>query len=808
MKITLKILFIICLLQNCYSLLGQSTISGSVKDNSNKALPFVNVLLLKEKDSTLVKGAVSKENGAFTIENVTPGSYLICGTMVGYAKTYSKRVIPNQEKERIEIPAIVLQPETTQLKEVQVTGKKPLLEQKIDRTIVNVSSSIISSGSTALEILEKAPGVTVDRQNDQIQLRGKDGVIVQMDGKQTYLAMADIVALLRSMSSDNIDVIEIITNPSAKYDAAGNSGIINIRTKKNNNVGTNGSVSLSAGSGMYDRERGGVQLNHRTQRFNMFGSLNANRGGNFFKLDIKQTRDEEEKDFFMRTKTFLPMRDLGKNAKLGTDIFLSKNTTVGVMWTGTWNKHTEDGSANSAMKTLEDNNVFLEAHTDKTIVNKASNHLGNVNVTHKFSKNNAEISADFDVGFFRRNFENDLHTQINENDADRIEDLKNEMPTIIDIVTGKADYSQSIFKTWRLESGIKSSYVDTDNDMKLSRGAPGEVIFDPASSNHFKYTERVNAGYFILSGDINSKTKVLAGLRAEHTQSVGNSINLNNVVKRKYLNLFPSAFISRKITEKHSLNLSYSYRIDRPNYQSLNPARSYVDPYAFSQGNAYLRPQYTHSLELKHAFKEKYFTSIGASFINDYVLYVIRPVDSTHSERTPLNIGKTNSYNLTVSVPFTIMKGWSGQTTISGYYKYFNYTFKGIPQTSRQFSSNINVSNSFLFGKGWSGELTGMVFTPSVDAQVHVDWWGALNLGIQKKITNQLKGNFNVQDLLWTQRYHVHTIAPRFDGVADVSFDTRVFMFTLNYSIGNQNLKGARQRKTASEEENSRTSDR
>jgi hypothetical protein len=189
-------------------------------------------------------------------------------------------------------------------------------------------------------------------------------------------------------------------------------------------------------------------------------------------------------------------------------------------------------------------------------------------------------------------------------------------------------------------------------------------------------------------------------------------------------------------------------------------------------------------------------------------LYVIQPIDSIHSERTPLNIGKAQSYTLSVSFPFAVMRGWNGQATVSGYYKEFVYTFKGTPQTSNQFSSNINLSNAFVFGKGWSGEVTGMLFTPSVDAQIRVDWWGALNLGIQKKITQQLKANFNIQDLFWTQRYHVHTVAPKFDGLADVSFDTRVFMFTLNYSIGNQNLKGARQRKTASEEENNRTNER
>ncbi len=785
---------------------GQS-IMGKVQGGDASPMPFVNVLLLNSSDSTLVKGAISDEAGNYTIENVRPGTYLLAATMVGYKKAYASPVAITQGQSDVKAPLLTLLQDTKLLKEVTVVTTRPFVEQQIDRTVVNVANSIIASGSTALEVLEKAPGVTVDRQNDGIALRGKDGVIVMIDGRQTYLAMADVVALLRNTSSDNIDNIELITNPSAKYDAAGNSGIINIRMKKNNNIGTNGALSIAGGSGRFDRERGSLQLNHRTRKLNLFGNYSANRGGNYWTLITDQDRTEGEERTVIYQDTHLRFRDWGQNAKAGLDYSISQHTTIGLVWTGFWSSHREEGPASSYFRNETNGPVYLEAQTVKTLASVVSNQIGNLNFQHTFGKKGGQLTADIDVGRFERIFSNSLVTQTTQgNEPSAVMDgLYNRMPTNIDIRTFKTDYNRSLSGNWKMEAGLKHSSVRTDNNLTLSRGPVDNIQPDPLLSNHFQYTERVNAAYASLSGKLGSKTELMLGLRAEHTHSVGNSLTLNNVVKRDYVNLFPSVFISRPLTKNHSLSLSYSRRIDRPSYESLNPARSYADPYLYSQGNAYLQPQYTQVLEVKHGYKGKIFTSLGASYTGDLIFYVIQPVDNTTTERTPLNIGQSQVYNLTLSFPVKVWEGFTLQTTLLGFYSQFEYIYLGIPMRMQQVSGRLNGTGAFILGKGWTAELTGWLNTPRVNAMVRSPWLGSLDAGLQKTLSSRLKAKFSVQDIFHTNGFVGEIRTPGYNRTFRLSFDTRVAMLNLTYTFGNQQLKGMRQRKTGSEEEMQRT---
>lgn len=783
------------------------SISGKVQESDGKPMPFVNVLLLHNKDSTLAKGAVSNEDGAYLMENIHPGTYLVAATMVGYTRAYSQPLTVKEGQGELKMALLTLQYDTRQLKEVSVVTTRQFVEQEIDRTVVNVANSIIASGSTALEVLEKAPGVTVDRQNDGIALRGKDGVIVMIDGKQTYLAMADVVALLRSTPSDNIDKIELITNPSSKYDAAGNSGIINIRMKKNNNLGTNGSLSLAGGSGRFDRERGSLQLNHRAKKLNLFGNYSANRGGNYWSLITDQDRLEGEERTVIYQDTYLRFRDQAQNAKAGMDYSFRKNTTIGLVWTGFWSNHQERGPATSLFSREVGGPAYLQAATDKTFSVVISNQVGNLNFAHTFGAKGGQLTADVDMGHFRRHFSNSLVTRAThtEGPADTYDGLLNEMPTTIDIRTFKTDYNRSLPGKWKMETGYKYSSVRTDNDLTLSMGPVGELQPDPLLSNHFQYTERVNAAYVSVSGKLGTKTEVLAGLRAEHTHSEGNSLTLKNVVERNYLNLFPSVFISRPLSNDHSLSLSYSRRIDRPNYESLNPARGYADPFLYSQGNAYLQPQYTQALEVKHSYKGKIFTSLGASYTNDLIFFVIQPVNSTTTERTPLNIGKSQVYNLTLSFPVKILDKWTLQATLLGFYSQFQYDYQSMRFNVQQASARLNGTSSIILGKGFSAELSGWLNTPRVNALIRSPWLGTLDAGIQKTINTRLKAKLSVQDIFHTNGFIGEIRTPGFQRSFRLAFDTRVAMLNLTYTFGNQQLKGMRQRKTGSEEEMQRT---
>ena len=790
------LLLIWCLLT--YTVVCSQTIKGRIEENGSP-LSLVNILLLKDKDSALVTAAISNDKGTFELDNIKPGNYLLKISRVGYKKHYTSSFHLNGN---LDLPTITLTLNNSSLNEVTVMGKRPFVEQRIDRMIVNVANSIVASGGTALEVLEKAPGIIIDRQNDQIIFKGKEGVIVQIDGKQSYLSMQDVVALLRSMPSDNVDRIELITNPSARYDASGNAGIIDIRLKKNNNVGTNGLISLSVGSGRYGRQRGSFQLNHRTAKVNIFGNYSINRERTYMDFNILRTQPDSGQQNVIQSLSYIRFRNMSHNARVGVDFFLNRKTTLGMGWTGNWNTVRENSPAEITFKRSSESPSYLHTLSDKSIVNLSNNHVFNVNMLHVYSAK-SQISADVDFGKFNRTFDNRLNTitLVPFSPNEPVSHLLSYMPTTIDIFTVKTDYSRVLARGWKMDAGLKMSNVRADNNMKISTGNDGNLTIDSLLSNHFKYSEEVYAGYASFSGKLNENTDVLFGVRAEQTHSIGNSITLKDVVTKNYLNIFPSVFVNRMINAKNTLAFSYSYRIDRPNYQALNPARSYLDPFSYSAGNPFMTPQYSHSLELKHGYQNKLFTSLGATFIEDYMYFILQPVVAKNTQRRPENLDKAQAYNLTVSFPVTVMKGWTMQNTLMGIYNSFKFVFRSQQLHIQQMAGRFSSSNGFVFGRGWTGELSGRLNTPAVNGLSKSPWLGSLDAGVQKSFLKNWKARLNVQDIFHTNRVLGKINTRDFQNDIEIIFDSRIVMLNVTYALGNQQLKSVRQRKAASEEE-------
>lgn len=799
---------------------GQTTLSGAIRDGTGKPLPFATVALLNARDSSVIKGTASDKQGAYVFDYVRAGQYVVRASAVGYQKGHS--AVLDVTTSPTNVPTLALTEVTGKLAEVQVTAKKPFVEQQLDRMVVNVANSIVGSGSTALEVLEKSPGVTVDYQNERLQLRGKDGVIVQIDGRQSYLSQQDVVALLRTMSSDNIETIELITNPSAKYDAAGNSGIINIRLKKNQNLGTNGTVSVAGGSGRFDRERGSLQLNHRTGKLNLFGSYSLNRGGNYwdFQMNLSQpdpTVNDPNRRNLARHTTHLRFRDLGQNAKVGLDFSPTKRTTIGVVWTGLWSDHRESGPSDAVFRRTEAGPVYLHTHTEKTYDTHSQNQVGNLNLQHSFGEKQGrrgygQLTADFDWGHFSRQYANNLLTETVvalEGAIPPIAGLLVTQPTAIDIRTAKADYSRPLAGGWKLETGLKTASVQTDNDLRvrigsLSDGQQGRLRPDPDQSNRFQYTERVSAAYASASGKLYGKMNLQIGLRAEHTYSLGNSLTLNQRVERRYLKWFPSLFITRPLAKGQTLTVSYSYRIDRPSYERLNPARGFVNPFAFSIGNAYLKPQFTHAAEVRYSLKNNVFASLAHSRTTDLMFFTIHPLEGNKTYVTTENLGLMRGYTLTVGWPLTIRKGWQLQLNALGYYNRFQYDYEGTRLQIQNLAGRLNGNNAFTLGKGWTAELNGWVSSPAVNGIWQSPWLGALDAGIQKSVSSRLRLKLSGQDLLHTNRFIPTANTPVYWSRTRITLDTRLVLLNLTYSFGNQQLKSERQRRTASDEESRR----
>lgn len=788
---------------------AQTGITGKVEDGENNPIPFVNVLLLKSADSSLVKGALTDENGLYVFKEVPAANYLVTASMLGYIQEYSSSfAIKGGNGSPVEIPALVLFEDVEQLDQVKIVTTRPFIEREVDRTIVNVANSIVSGGSTVLEVLERAPGVIVDRQNDNISLLGKEGVIVQIDGKRTYLDMTDVVAMLRSTSSENIDKIELITNPSSRYDAEGNAGIINIVMKENTSIGTNGNISIAGGSGRFTRERGSINLNHRSKRFNLYGNYSINRAGQYYDFDLYRNQTDGDQRNIIEQEMFMRIRNHGQNAKAGIDYFISESTSIGLGWTGFWNdSQTRTPEARSVFRRQQTGPAYLETLSTIKMSNISSNQVGNLSLQHDFKEKGGKLSADFILGRFTRENDNELLTAtIIPEDASNIPDgLVTQMPTNIDILTFKIDYSKTLWEGWKFDIGVKSSTVESDNNLTLESGPVGDLEPDPELSNHFRYTEQVQAAYFNVGGSLFENTELQLGLRAEQTNSLGHSLTLNQEVEREYLDFFPSFFISNQFSEKHQLNFSYSYRIDRPNYQNLNPARWYLDPFSIQRGNPFLNPQYTHALELQYGINSKIFISFGSSFIEDYVLHIIQPIDSRNAERVPQNIGTSQSYNLNLSFPVNISKAWKIQANLLGLYSTFSYQFQGTPLEAEQISGRLNLSNSILLGKGWRGEISGWVNTPAVEAMFETRWRGSLDVGIQKSFGEKWKVKLSGQDLLHTNGLVIFGEAADFVQNYSLDFDSRVAMLSITYSFGNQKMEVSPQRETGSEEEIQRT---
>ncbi len=795
----MKTYFFVLLLVAQYGM-AQNAVKGYVKDQTNKALPFVTVGLLKT-DSTILKGTTTDEQGGYVFENVKSGAYLLMASAIGYQKNY---VVIHETGG--DMPVLVLQENSTQLNDVQVLGKKALIEQQIDRTVMNVANSIVGAGSTALEVLTKAPHVTVDFQNEAIQLRGKEGTIVMINDKQSYLSGSDLVAMLRGMASDNIDKIEIITNPSAKYDAAGNAGIINIVLKKNTTLGTNGQLSIALGSGQHYRSRAGLQLNHRTAKLNLFGNYNLNKGQNFFELILYREQPDNLQRNYINQRTHLVLDDLGHNAKGGLDYALTKNTTVGFVWTGLWNTQIQDGSADFEARRNPNGPIYLQTNTHKIWDSDTKSQLFNGNFQHNF-KNKGVLNIDADYGQFQKQSLNSLDTQspiLAATDTKPVALLNNLSDTQVTIKTLKADYSQTLSKNWKLETGLKFANVSTTTNIELKTGEKGNtLVLDPSLSSQFEYTEQVTAVYTSLSGKIN-KVAIQAGMRAEYTQSVATLSVPNNERKRKYLDWFPSVFISKPLSDKQTLMLSYSHRINRPNYQYLNPARGFIDLYAYSEGNIEQAPQYTHAVEFRYALKTGFFVSLSANYIKGFTMPVNSVTDGNKLVRVFKNMGDAKSYALTLSQPMSITKQWQMQASLVGYYDAFDYVYEAKNWHIINTSARLSLNNGFVFGKGWTAELNAWLNSPSIQVIEKSTWLSSIDAGVQKSFSAKTKLKLNAQNVFFTPLGNNRIATANSLQTAIFQMDTRVVMLNLTYNFGNEKVKASRQRRTGAEEESRR----
>lgn len=798
-------LFLLCF-SYAFSQTSTGSIIGTVLDPEGKAVEFANVILNKAADSTLVKGEFTDTDGKFELVNIPAGTYWIVISYVGLPNSQTD-VFELKEGQKLSLPTINMTPASTELAEVVVTAQRPLLEIKPDKMVFNVEGSVNASGSDAMELLRKAPGVIVDN-NDNIALMGRNGVQIYIDGKPSPLSGSDLATYLKTLQSTDIDAIEIITNPSAKYDAEGNAGIINIRLKKNKNLGANGNVTLDYSVGEVARYTGSINGNYRNKNMNLFGNYSYNDGSNTNFLNMYR----EQNGLVFDQRSLSEGSWQGHNFKLGADFFINDKNTVGIMVNGyntdfLWKSSSRTPIFTSGSSMI-DSVLIASSRND----GKANNY--NVNLNYRFDDAKGKTwNLDADYGIFENNgleYQPNSYKDATETEMLQERIYRNETPTDINIATFKIDHERPLFGG-QLGTGAKFSYVTTDNTFHTFNVINGENILDQNRSNQFDYTENVNAIYANYGRQLNSKLNIQAGIRMERTNSTGDLTALHesdeDYVERHYIDFFPSGGITYTLNQKNTFQLNYSRRINRPSYQDLNPFLNRMDELTFEKGNPFLKPEYANSIQLTHSWNYKLTTSLSYSHTKDLITRIIDTSGVTGSYITWLNLAKQETYSLNVSAPIPVTDWWSMFTTATGFYSRNQADYgdgKTINLDVKSF--NLYSQQTFKLPYDISLEVSGFYSSPSLwGGTFEMDAMWSIDAGVQKKVLGG-KGNLrlSVSDIFKTQEWYGRS---QFGAlVMDIhgGWDSRRLKVNFSYMFGNSQVKAARNRSTGLEDEQNR----
>ncbi|HEX8426530.1 TonB-dependent receptor [Hymenobacter sp.] len=795
---------------------AQSTaaVTGAVQEASGQPVAFATLTLHRAADSMVVKSEFSDDKGGFRLAPVAAGRYLVLASQVGFVRRWSAPFeVAGAE---VKLPTLTLQASgATNLKEVTVVGQKPMFERLADRTIVNVEGSTLAAGASSLEVLGRSPGVTVDG-NDNLALKGRQGVMVLIDGKRQPMTGSELADYLRALPADQVKSIELITNPPAKYEAQGSAGIIAINLKKDQRQGSNGTANASYGLGRYGNGKyiAGLSANHRQKKANLFGSYSYGDRENFGALTINRdffSYPDQQKQFEGSTLQENFSRSLSRSHtwKAGLDYNLGENTVVGGTVNGQQYNTVQDGTNNSEqLNALGGPQSRYRSTNDQTFT--TSNVAANLNLRHTFATDSAgarELTADADYAHYDRRRLQQLNT-LYFFPKDSTDFLDGNQQGALTIQSVKADYTHPISKQLRLEAGGKVSWVHSDNDVLFRVPGPDGIglVRDPRRSNIFIYDENINAGYVNVNYTMPGWT-LQGGLRGEQTNVTGRPENPEEGFDRNYFQFFPSAALKRTFTDKHETSLSLSRRIDRPSYGQLNPFRSYIDATTYGAGNPNLRPQTSYNFELTHTYKQKYSLGVSYSITSDPIIGTVQPAPDGGRAvvSTSQNLGQQQYVALTLNAPLEIAKWWTMNNNVVLYYNHFTGNLAGTNLNAGKAAYNVNSNSSFPLGKGWTIDLTGSYQSPEVYGFFRLRPQGQVAAGIQKSAWER-KATFklNITDIFYTG---VTRATSTYNNYVERFYqrgDSRVATFSFSYRFGNEKAAPTRRRQGGAEDEKRR----
>ena len=787
---------------------AQTQISGAVLGVQNTPLSYANVLLLNPADSSLVLGNITDENGKYAFDAVQTGSYMLSISMIGYQDQKSEVFKMKDEPGLYTPPIITLTTDDALLDEVEVVEKRALFEQKIDRLVVNVDKSITLSGSTALEVLKRSPGVAVNPQTNSISMSGKDGVIVMMNGKISRMPADAVVQLLGGMNADNIEKIELIHTPPANFEAQGNAGFINIVFKKSQDDGINGGFSVNAGYGKKEKAGASINLNFRKNKINLFGNYSWKYNNNpqlftNYRSFIKDGKlieniGESERD---------PTRTHVQNARLGIDVHLSDKTIIGGL--ATWSNRYWKMNALNSVQSLEDGSLINRISIPNGEVNEDNSFLGNINLQHQFSENQ-KLNIDLDYAYFiNRNPSNYVNRFFDGNDQ-LIEEttLRVSKDNPLDIWVGKIDYTRNFGKKVIVELGLKGTTTSFDNDVLVEDLIQQTWTEVPLFSSEAMMTEKVGAAYTAVLWKLNEKTDVKLGLRYEYSDINLGTTEEPNIVDRQRGRWFPSLFISNKINETNNVQFSYSRRINRPGFKQLAPWFIFFDPSTVSTGNPALLASISDAIRGSYIWKTAQL-DLQYTYTDNMIGRHQPSVDL--ETNTQVNGAKNfldaHLAAASLSFPFKPAKWWEIRSSWTVQWMKINDKVEGKKIAFDNSSWYMNGSSSFTLPQKYTIEISGTYFSPSLGGAVLWQSFNSVDFGIQKEFENNngtLK--FAINDIFNGSNWRGSLDDPDVDFVyrSLYGFSERVFRLTYSRRFGNNKLKGERKRTTGSVEEQRR----
>jgi hypothetical protein len=779
-------------------------ITGQVKDQKGEVLPFVNVALVEAGKGTLLTGSVTDEEGIFLIESSRSGKVQLVISSIGFEtfKSDEFEIRPGFTKD---FGTLSVQEQVGNLKEVTVRATRPEIIVEADKTTINIEGTVMAEGNTALDVIARSPGVYLD-ENDNINLNGRPGVTVMINDRQTYMSANDLANFLRSMPAENIKSIEIINNPTSRFDAEGTAGVINIRLKKNNIDGMFGNVQLG---GLYNGLFGpnaGLSLNVKKGKWTNTANLNYSEFNFHNDLNINRNFQLQEGVSNFDQGSRITMKNKNLFFTGGSDYEINANHSVGVNV-----QASQSNGENIGRSLTEINNpgtddlFFIRSLNDADSKNERI--FGNFHYVGILDSLGTKITTDVDYTKMRSNSTSLL---TNNNWVNELEHLSNRDYILTlnemdySIFTAKADFTKPFGKGRVLETGLKGSWVKSDNVLDLSKAVEEEPFTPDPSSNHFIYEENVLAAYASYKSKFSEKVSFQAGLRTEYSDITGTSVTLDRVDKQNYIDLFPSFFVQQQVTKDYQIIYNANRRIARPNYRLLNPFVYYIDPLTTEQGNPNLRPQYAHNLEMNHVIKGAYQFTLGYSLTNDVFQQIFTQDEETRTTTTyTANLDKSQNWNFRTMIPVEIRPWWNTSNMIqvnnSRWKSMIGDALLDVSQTSLTLRSQHTIN----LPAGFRAELIGMYIGPSQYGQATIKGFAWLDAGLTKSVMkDKMTLTLNGTDLFRSQFIRANVQFDNIDTKFEQYRNTQGVRFTLRYKFAQGESFRVSNRSGSTEERN------